>query len=86
MKNPTALNYKARFDAKFTKARFKAFAERNFARLRQQYPFLPKQQVRCKVKNLWEKLHVKRRNENRRNIGRVVKKQLDVQLNLNGKQ
>lgn len=84
MKNPTALSYKAHFNAKFTKARFKAFAERNFARLRQQYPFLQKQQVRCKVKTLWERLHVKRRNKNQQNIGRVVKKRPDELQN--GKQ
>ena len=43
----------------FEKANFRSFTDRNFARLRQKYPFLPKSQIRHKVKTLWEKLNMK---------------------------
>ena len=35
------------------------FSQRHFARLRMKYPFLPKSQIRYKVKVLWEKLNPK---------------------------
>ena len=38
---------------------FKAFTRRHFPRLRLKYPYLPKSQVRCKVKTLWNKLNKK---------------------------
>ena len=38
---------------------FRAFTQRHIPRLRLKYPYLPKSQVRCKVKALWDKLYAK---------------------------
>ena len=41
------------------KHKLRAFSQKNFARLQLKYPFLPKSQLRWKVKTLWGKLNAK---------------------------
>ena len=53
----------AKLSSSLQKEELKAFTERNFARLCQKYPFLPKAQIRHKVKRIWEKMHVKKRSK-----------------------